>query len=176
MTAILLNKISYFFSILSNLNVLMQYKLNTAMKKTFALTAILLMILLPNNAHIIDEADKIIGLWLTQCKDGNVEIFKVGNKYHGRLKWATDMYNTDKTSKIDVNNPDPRLKNRPIHNFVFMNDFEYKDGIWDNGKIYDARTGESYDCFMKYVNGKIIIRAYIGMHVFGRSEEWERIK
>ena len=155
----------------------MQYKLmTTAMKKAFALTAILLTILLPNNAHHLDEADKIIGLWLTQCKDGNVEIFKVGNKYHGRLKWATDMYNTDKTSKIDVNNPDPRLKNRPIHNFVFMNDFEYKDGIWDNGKIYDARTGESYDCFMKYVNGKIIIRAYIGMHVFGRSEEWERIK
>lgn len=123
------------------------------------------------------NADRIIGLWLTQNKDGKVEIFKSGNMYYGRLLWGNDMYEADgKTPRKDINNPNPKLKTRIIPNFVFLTNFTYKDGIWDGGKIYDARTGISYDCFMKYINNKIEIRAFVGMHIFGKTETWQRIK
>ena len=124
-----------------------------------------------------NDADRIIGLWLTKNKDGKVEIFKSGNLYYGRLVWGNDMYEADgKTSRKDINNPNPKLRNRPIHNFVFLTHFEYKDDIWEGGKIYDARMGKTYDCILKYVNGKIEIRAYLGMPIFGLSEQWTRIK
>ena len=123
------------------------------------------------------ESDQIIGLWLTQHRDGKVEIFKSSNLYYGRLVWGNDMFEKDgKTSRKDIHNPNPKLRNRPIQNFVFLTNFKYENGIWDHGKIYDARTGTSYDCYMKYIDGKIEIRAYVGMRMFGKSEQWQRLK
>ena len=123
------------------------------------------------------NADKIIGQWITKNKDGKVEIFKSGNLYYGKLVWGNDMYEEDgKTSRKDINNPNPKLRHRPIHNFVFLTHFEYKNEIWEGGKIYDARTGKTYDCILKIIKGKIEIRAFIGLPIFGLSEQWTRIK
>ncbi len=147
------------------------------MKNIITTTIFSFLLIFKMDAQHKAACDQIIGLWLTQNKDGKVEIFKSGNTYFGRLVWGNDMFEKDgKTSRKDINNPDPKLRNRPIQNFVFLTNFVYKDGIWDNGKIYDARTGTSYDCFMKYVEGKIEIRAFIGLHMFGKSEQWQRIR
>jgi uncharacterized protein (DUF2147 family) len=144
--------------------------------KTFVLILFISLSCINMNALSIDGPDRILGTWLTYKKDGKVEIFKSGDKYYGKLIWATDLYEPGgKVLKKDVLNPDPKLRERYIHNFIFMTDFEYNDGVWENGKIYDASTGKSYDCYMNYVNGKIAISAFVGLHIFGRTEEWQRI-
>ena len=145
------------------------------MKKCF-ITFLILFVYISIDANNQIEADKILGTWLTYKKDGKVEIFKSGGKYYGRLLWATDLYEKGtQVLKKDVLNPNPKLRNRLIQNFVFMKDFEYNDGVWENGKIYDASTGKEYDCYMNFVNGKIAISAFVGLHIFGRTEEWIRI-
>lgn len=124
-----------------------------------------------------NECDKIIGIWLTENKDGKVEIYKSGNTYYGKLLWGNDMYEKNtKISRKDINNPDPKLRSRTIPNFTFLSNLKYLDGIWDKGKIYDARTGTSYDCYIKFHDGKIEIRAFVGLHMFGKTEIWTRIK
>jgi hypothetical protein len=82
------------------------------------------------------EEDRIIGVWLTEKRDGKVEIFKINNRYYGKLIWGAKMYQADgKTSVKDTKNPDAKLRSRDLKNLVFMTDFVYKDDIWEDGKI-----------------------------------------
>ncbi|OYU72628.1 MAG: hypothetical protein CFE32_23195 [Alphaproteobacteria bacterium PA3] len=43
----------------------------------------------------------------------------------------------------DSNNPDPKLRSRPIEGLVILSDFKDAGGEWE-GKIYDPRAGKTY--------------------------------
>lgn len=51
------------------------------------------------NAQISPE-DRIKGTWLTEKKDGKVEIFRTGNTYSGKLIWALQYWT--KTGNQDM--------------------------------------------------------------------------
>jgi uncharacterized protein (DUF2147 family) len=122
------------------------------------------------------EADQVIGLWLTEEKDGKIEIYKVGNAYHGKIVWGNDMKEADeKTLKKDVKNPDPKLRQRTLQDLPLLSGFVYRNGVWEDGKIYDPQTGKTYSCTMKYKSGKLEIRGFIGISLFGRSTYWTKI-
>jgi len=143
--------------------------------KLFLLGSILISSVLV--AQNIKEEDRIIGVWLTEKRDGKVEIYKVNNRYYGKLIWGTKMYQADgKTSVKDSKNPDAKLRSRDLKNLVFMTDFVYKDDAWEDGKIYDPNSGETYSCTIKYTDSGIEIRGYIGISLFGKSEKWTRVK
>jgi uncharacterized protein (DUF2147 family) len=55
--------------------------------------------------------------------------------------------------------------------------FNFKDGEWINGFIYDPKNGKTYDCIMTMDNdkSKLNVRGYImGMTMFGRTDTWVR--
>jgi len=122
-------------------------------------------------------SDKVLGIWLSQEKDGKIEIYKTGNKYFGKLIWGKTMYEADgKTSKKDVKNKNENLRSRNLKDLIMLKDFEYKEGVWDDGEIYDPFSGKTYSCTMKLVDGKLNIRGYIGISLLGRTEVWEKVK
>ena len=121
--------------------------------------------------------DEIIGEWLNEEKDGKIEIYKTGNLYYGKITWGSNIYEEDgKTSKKDVNNPDEKLKARNLLNLVILHHFEYTDGIWDNGKIYDPKSGKTYHCTMKIKDKILEIRGYVGISLLGRTTYWEKLE
>jgi uncharacterized protein (DUF2147 family) len=145
------------------------------MKKTY----LILVLITLSFSNIIAQniaADKIIGIWLSQEKDGKIEIYKTGNSYFGKLIWGKTMYKSDgKTSNKDVKNKDEKLRTRNLKDLIMLKDFEYQDGVWDDGEIYDPFTGKTYSCTMKLENGKLNIRGYIGISLLGRTAIWERV-
>jgi uncharacterized protein (DUF2147 family) len=123
------------------------------------------------------EADKLLGIWLSEDKTGKIDIYKANGKYFGKLIWGKTMYEPDgTTSRKDVQNKDEKLRSRNLKDLVMLTDFTYHDGVWDGGQIYDAYSGKTYSCTLTLKDNKLNIRGYVGLSLFGRTSVWERPK
>jgi len=123
------------------------------------------------------EADKILGVWLSEDKTGKIDIYKAKGKYFGKLIWGKTMYEPNGiTSRKDVKNKDEKLRGRNLKELIMLYDFTYHDGVWDGGEIYDPFSGKTYSCTLKLKDNKLNIRGYIGVSLFGRTSVWERVK
>ena len=124
-----------------------------------------------------NEADELLGIWLTGSKKGKVEIYKCGDKYCGKIVWLRTPHYEDGTPKIDKNNPDEsKQKNRIIGSNILIG-FEYDDNMqWDDGDIYDPDDGKTYSCVIDMQDNKTIleVRGYVGISWLGRTEEWTK--
>ena len=71
--------------------------------------------------------------------------------------------------RIDINNPDEALRDRPILGLNLVSGYRVEDGTWQ-GKIYDPETGKAYSSRMKVgQEGNLEMRGYIGIPLFGRT-------
>jgi uncharacterized protein (DUF2147 family) len=123
------------------------------------------------------EADKILGLWLSEDKTGKIDVYKANGKYFGKLIWGKTMYEPDGfTSRKDVKNKDEKLRPRNLKDLIMLNDFTYHDGAWNGGQIYDPYSGKTYSCTLKLKDDKLNIRGYVGVSLFGRTSVWEKVK
>lgn len=145
------------------------------MKRSFFITTALLIAVI--TAHAQSEGDKILGLWLSENKDGKIEVYKSGDKYYGKLVWGKTMYEADgRTSRKDEKNDDEKLRSRNLKDMVILTDFNFDDGQYKGGKIYDPQSGNTYSCNMKLKDDKLSIRGYVGISLFGRSSSWTRTR
>lgn len=140
---------------------------------------LLLFVLLFTSAAIKATAQTpgpsaIIGVWLNEEKDGKIEIYQSGDKYYGKLIWGRNLILSDGRLRLDDNNPDYHLKARNLLNLVILTDFVYKDGDWEDGKIYDPKSGKTYSSVIKFAGNKLNIRGYVGISLFGRTTVWTR--
>jgi len=123
------------------------------------------------------QADKILGIWLSETKEGKIRVYRVGNKYFGRLIWSKNMYAADgKTSNKDSKNENKSLRNRDLKDLVLLNNLVYDDGEYVGGTIYDPKNGSTYKCYMKPNGDRLDIRGYIGISLIGRTSVWTRVK
>ena len=135
---------------------------------------------------IAADGDGILGRWHTEPKKGGyarVEIVEENDRYHGSIVWLSEPdFPTDDERgmggrpKVDRENPDPDLRNRPIVGIRLLTEFEYvgKDQ-WKRGTIYDPENGKTYKCNIKLQDGDTLkVRGYIGMSLLGRTTIWER--
>jgi uncharacterized protein (DUF2147 family) len=123
------------------------------------------------------NADKILGIWLNEEKDGKIEIYKSGNKYLGKLIWGKTIFESDGvTSKKDVKNTNEKLRSRNLKDLVLLTDFIFEDGAWTDGKTYDPKSGKTYSSTMKLVENTLNIRGYVGISLLGRTTVWTRVK
>jgi uncharacterized protein (DUF2147 family) len=154
--------------------------------------AIALMVLLIAAAAPVpaQDADAILGLWATDPEGGggeaHVEITKENGRYFGEIVWlaepfapADDESQEPGQPKLDVNNPDPDLRDEPVIGLVIAKDFEYKDdGVWHKGTIYDPDNGKTYKCKIRFgdTDDVLKVRGYIGISMLGRTTEWTRVE
>jgi len=121
------------------------------------------------------QADKIVGIWVPAKGTSQVRIFKATNgKYYGKVEWLKE----DK-EKLDVNNPDEKLRDKKVWGLMILKDFVYNTGKnrWEGGTVYDPDNGKTYDCYM-WFNGNentMTLKGYVlGMKFIGRAEDWKR--
>ncbi|MBU8892965.1 MAG: DUF2147 domain-containing protein, partial [Bacteroidales bacterium] len=117
--------------------------------KLFFITLLLTVFLSPD--LFAQDADNVLGYWLTQDGDSQIKIFKAKNgKYYGDIKWLDEPNEEDGTAKVDDENPEPELQSRPILGLQLLKSFNYdeKDKEWVDGTIYDPKEGKTYKCFM----------------------------
>lgn len=126
-------------------------------------------------ASLAQQADAVAGTWLNEEKDAKVQIYRAGDKYFGKLVWIARQFEDDgKTPRKDSKNPDAKLRQRGLLNLVILSNFEYDDGEWTDGKIYDPKSGKTYSSKMKLDGRQLNIRGYVGVSMFGRTTVWTK--
>jgi len=118
------------------------------------------------------EADKVVGVYKSEDGKGKVRIAKAADKYVGTLIWVS------KKDAKDVNNPDEKLRTKPLVGKQILKGFTYSGkNVWENGTIYDPESGKTYKCKMTLKgDGKLNIRGFVGISAFGRTTVWSPVK
>jgi uncharacterized protein (DUF2147 family) len=119
--------------------------------------------------------DAVIGTWLTASTKAKVTIYKEGSKYNGKITWLKEPNYPDGKPKVDKNNPEKSKQSIPLLGLNMLKDFVFNDGQWEDGTIYDPENGKTYSCTIKYRDGKLDLRGYIGISLIGRTQTWFRI-
>jgi len=123
------------------------------------------------------KADDVLGTWFNEEKDAKIEIYKEGNKYFGKIIWLEEPIDPETGKpKLDDKNPDEVLQKRPVMGLLLVKDFIFDgDDVWDDGEIYDPKSGNTYSCYMKFESpDKLKVRGYIGVSWIGRTTYWTR--
>lgn len=141
---------------------------------------LLTLVLIVSSSAIFAQADKILGTWLNEPKDGKIEVYKKGDAYFGKIIWLKNNVNEDGTSpKLDSKNEDEKLRARSIVGINILKDLEWDedDNEWDDGEIYDPRSGSTYSLYAKLEDANtLFLKGYIGFAMIGRSTTWTRVK
>jgi uncharacterized protein (DUF2147 family) len=117
------------------------------------------------------QAQQVLGNWLTQDRDGIIEISVAPDRsYQGRIVGGNDP------GRVDTTNPDPALLTERLKGHVIMQGMRYTgDGHWSTGTIRDPNNGHIYKCRMQLLApDRLQIRGFLGVSLLGRSQVWTR--
>ena len=140
--------------------------------KFFMVQLFILACLFSGNLLAQANPDAILGIWFNEEKDAKIKVYKENGKFYGKIVWHRTG---DDVSPYDENNPDPELQKRKKLGLVILNDFEFDDGQWEDGTIYDPKSGKTYSCIIKpQKDGSLNVRGYIGISLIGRTTHWTK--
>jgi uncharacterized protein (DUF2147 family) len=123
------------------------------------------------------KADAVLGTWVNPNGQDHILIYKKGNKYYGKLDWIKFPNDETGKPKTDKKNPVKALQSRPDLGLELLKDFTFDgDNVYEDGTIYDPKSGKTYSCKMTLEGTSLKIRGYIGISLFGRTEVWTRVK
>lgn len=117
------------------------------------------------------QARQAIGAWLTQDRDGIIEIsLAADGSYQGRIVGGTDP------DRLDTTNPDTALRQEPLQGHVIMQGMRYLGGgHWSTGTIRDPNNGHVYKCRLTLLSPeRLQVRGFLGVSLLGRSQIWTR--
>lgn len=79
-------------------------------------------------------------------------------------------------AKLDKENPDERLRSRPIMGMLMLKGFNKEEGnTYTGGTIYSPRTGKTYESKLHLTdNGTLEVTGYI--FLFWKTQNWTKIK
>ncbi len=121
-----------------------------------------------------NQADDILGFWLTDDGRAKIEIYKESGKYSGKIVWLKDSKDKNGNPPLDYENPDPELRKRTIQGINLVKGFYFDSEKWVDGEIYDPDTGKTYASNMKLKRNKLEVRGFVGIPMFGRTVVWTK--
>ena len=121
---------------------------------------------------VAQNANEILGKWLNNEEDASIEIYREGDIFYGKIVWLKDGHDL-----LDKNNASTNLQNRKLHQLDVLKNFTYCETSkeWQNGTIYDPKSGQTYSCKMWLnVNKTLSIRGFVGFSFIGSTNIWQR--
>jgi len=116
-------------------------------------------------------AHQVLGTWLTQDRDGLIEISLASDgTYQGRIVGGNDP------DRLDDTNPDPALRREHLQGHVIMQGMRYLgQGRWSTGSIRDPNNRHVYKCRLTLLSPeRLQVRGFLGISLLGRSQIWTR--
>ncbi|WP_374470280.1 DUF2147 domain-containing protein [Phenylobacterium sp.] len=121
-------------------------------------------------------ADPVEGDWLSEGGRAKVRLAPCGaERLCGTILSLKEPNDPETGSpQKDKNNPDPKLRARPVVGLQFLRDFKRAEpGRWTGGKIYDPESGKTYDSKLKLnPNGTLKLDGCVLM--ICRGQTWRR--
>ena len=90
-------------------------------------------------------AQSVVGKWVTEGGDSQVEIYQSGDKLNGKIVWL----------KVNI-----------------LTGLTKKGEKWEGGKIYNPKNGKTYKCSIWLDGNNLKVRGYIAM--FYETQTWTK--
>lgn len=114
-------------------------------------------------------AAPVTGRWITQSKDGVVEIYECGATICGKISKFLVNPPAGPGAK-DLNNPNKTLRSRTILGMNILTGFKAAGDEW-KGHIYDPKSGKTYRSIVyKGKSGNLVVKGCIGP--FCQAQSW----
>ncbi|WP_339880085.1 DUF2147 domain-containing protein [uncultured Algoriphagus sp.] len=147
------------------------------MKKIITTAAMLIITVLSFAQSL--PANAILGVWESDDSDPKLkfEFYKSGERYFGKLLYASNMYEEDGiTPKKDFKNPDELLRDRSRLGITNITDLTYSDGEYSGGKLYNPEEGRTYSVTAKLNNAmEMDLRGYVGFSILGKTMKFRKV-
>jgi uncharacterized protein (DUF2147 family) len=111
------------------------------------------------------------GNWLTEPKDGIIQVTVAADgKLEGRIVGGNHP------GLKDEKNPDPARRSQTLRGQVILRGMKYDgNGQWSGGTVYKPQNGKTYSAQVTLLpSGELKVRGYIGISLFGISQNWTR--
>ena len=94
---------------------------------------------------LVAQIYSIEGYWHTPDKTTKVHIYQPYTDYFcGKIVWLKEPMENG-TPRMDINNPDPNLRSRPLMDLVIIKGLVPSGkNKYENGTFYDYHTGNTY--------------------------------
>jgi uncharacterized protein (DUF2147 family) len=126
-------------------------------------------------AAIAQKAEDIEGIWWNDEKTTKIKVEKKDGKFIGTIVYMIPEKYIDGKSPVDDKNPDSKMHTRPLVGLQILNGFVYNAAKkeWANGKIYDPKSGKTYDCYAWLAGDVLKLKGFVaGIRWLGRESEW----
>ena len=114
-------------------------------------------------------AQSVVGKWVTEGGDSQVEIYQSGDKLNGKIVWLKKG-----DGQQDIHNPDKKLQSRKLVGVNILTGLTKKGDKWEGGKIYNPKNGKTYKCAIWPDGDELKVRGYLGP--FYETQTWKRKK
>lgn len=113
-------------------------------------------------------AQSVAGRWVTEDGKALVEIVPCGNALCGKI--ARILKPTPGKPQTDANNPDAKLRSRPLVGLPILTSFSPSGAEW-KGSIYSPEEGKTYrSVLQRNADGTLKVKGCI--MVFCKAQTW----
>lgn len=122
-------------------------------------------------ASPLAAADPIAGRWVTEEKDAVIAIGDCGGSLCGRIEKFL-VAPPQGVGQRDVNNSNPRLRNRKLLGMPVLTGFTEEPDLW-RGKIYDPKSGKTYRSVIRRKSARLLeVKGCLGP--FCQTQIWRK--
>lgn len=124
------------------------------------------------------SAQSVLGKWKTiDDKNGKaksiVEIYENQGKIYGRI---VELINPKKEKPLCIK-CEGADKDKPILGMVIIRGLEQDGDEYNGGEILNPINGALYKCYIALEEANTLkVRGYLGISLFGRTQEWLRVQ
>ncbi len=129
-----------------------------------------------------NNPDDIVGYYYyfepKEKEYSQVEVYKNGGLYKGKVVWLKEPYQADGKPKTDIYNKNKTERDRLIIGITIFDGLKYNSdkNRWE-GVIYDPANGDSFNCVV-WFDGKSVlkIKGFVGKEWMGinRTIVWSK--
>jgi uncharacterized protein (DUF2147 family) len=138
---------------------------------------ILLVLVLITGFDHADPAYRLVGVWESEEKNLQIEIFEENGQFAGRMIYFKCSSDEVMRALKDTENPDENLTDRNLLGLKLVTKLAYQgEGVWDDGKIYDPNSGYTFEARIQLTQANTaIVRGYWKYRWLGRSMVFNRM-
>jgi uncharacterized protein (DUF2147 family) len=126
--------------------------------------------------NVVSPSERIVGVWESEEKNLLIQISKEGGHFVGTMTYYQCATEAIMRSRVDIQNPDPRLVSRKLLGLKLVEKLSYQgDNVWGGGEIYDPNSGHTYDARVQMTNANTLeVRGYWKFRWLGRTMIFNR--
>ena len=132
------------------------------------------------NAHAQKNPDAIVGKWMSDENNLEVEVYKEGVQFKAKVLWFDDSDDKSKpmSTRTDEKNPKAELRSRRIIGMEVLSGLKYDedDDEWVNGTIYDSKSGKEWSSKVWINKNNLLkVRGYWLVSLFGETMTFKKV-